>query len=239
MTCFLEPERGRDEAGSLGRSLWAEKALIGSPGPDMFCLFHGKRYSPGESWHPYLEPQGLMYCLRCTCSEVGSHGHLATYVGYVGETSREVTSEGGRKPDSGGQEHYGTRLPRNLGPCHSTQYLPPPLCTSQRSVTQPVGGWAGPGLGAHLPSQPSFRLCWCQYPCYLRSRKEPCRPGLPVLPFLILCPAALSCHAALGRILPNPLVQRAVRQGFGQMPPPPVTLLDPSPASISFFWDPT
>ncbi|KAK2497912.1 hypothetical protein MC885_006042, partial [Smutsia gigantea] len=37
--------------------------------PDMFCLFHGKRYSPGESWHPYLEPQGLMYCLRCTCSE--------------------------------------------------------------------------------------------------------------------------------------------------------------------------
>ncbi|XP_051707000.1 chordin-like protein 2 isoform X2 [Oryctolagus cuniculus] len=41
----------------------------GSRGPDMFCLFHGKRYSPGESWHPYLEPQGLMYCLRCTCSE--------------------------------------------------------------------------------------------------------------------------------------------------------------------------
>ncbi|XP_023391327.1 chordin-like protein 2 [Pteropus vampyrus] len=37
--------------------------------PDMFCLFHGKKYSPGESWHPYLEPQGLMYCLRCTCSE--------------------------------------------------------------------------------------------------------------------------------------------------------------------------
>uniref|UniRef100_A0A2I2YXW5 Chordin like 2 n=1 Tax=Gorilla gorilla gorilla TaxID=9595 RepID=A0A2I2YXW5_GORGO len=44
-------------------------ALVGLPGPDMFCLFHGKRYSPGESWHPYLEPQGLMYCLRCTCSE--------------------------------------------------------------------------------------------------------------------------------------------------------------------------
>ncbi|MBZ3873218.1 Chordin-like protein 2 [Sciurus carolinensis] len=35
----------------------------------MFCLFHGKKYSPGDSWHPYLEPQGLMYCLRCTCSE--------------------------------------------------------------------------------------------------------------------------------------------------------------------------
>ncbi|XP_021098971.1 chordin-like protein 2 isoform X5 [Heterocephalus glaber] len=37
--------------------------------PDLFCLFHEKRYSPGESWHPYLEPQGVMYCLRCTCSE--------------------------------------------------------------------------------------------------------------------------------------------------------------------------
>uniref|UniRef100_F7C1T6 Chordin like 2 n=1 Tax=Ornithorhynchus anatinus TaxID=9258 RepID=F7C1T6_ORNAN len=37
--------------------------------PDKFCLFRGKRYSPGESWHPYLEPHGLMYCLRCTCSE--------------------------------------------------------------------------------------------------------------------------------------------------------------------------
>lgn len=36
----------------------------------MFCDFSGKKYSPGESWHPYLEPQGLMYCIRCTCSEV-------------------------------------------------------------------------------------------------------------------------------------------------------------------------
>uniref|UniRef100_G3U3J9 Chordin like 2 n=1 Tax=Loxodonta africana TaxID=9785 RepID=G3U3J9_LOXAF len=43
---------------------------------DMFCLFHGKRYSPGESWHPYLEPQGLMYCLRCTCSE---SAHVSCY----------------------------------------------------------------------------------------------------------------------------------------------------------------
>ncbi|EPY83491.1 chordin-like protein 2 precursor [Camelus ferus] len=42
----------------------------------MFCLFHGKRYSPGESWHPYLEPQGLMYCLRCTCSE---SAHVSCY----------------------------------------------------------------------------------------------------------------------------------------------------------------
>ncbi|XP_045870478.1 chordin-like protein 2 isoform X1 [Meles meles] len=44
--------------------------------PDMFCLFHGKRYAPGESWHPYLEPQGLMYCLRCTCSE---SAHVSCY----------------------------------------------------------------------------------------------------------------------------------------------------------------
>ncbi|XP_055138925.1 chordin-like protein 2 isoform X7 [Symphalangus syndactylus] len=51
-------------------------ALVGLPGPDMFCLFHGKRYSPGESWHPYLEPQGLMYCLRCTCSE---SAHVSCY----------------------------------------------------------------------------------------------------------------------------------------------------------------
>ncbi|XP_030055181.1 chordin-like protein 2 isoform X3 [Microcaecilia unicolor] len=37
--------------------------------PDMFCIFHGKRYSLGESWHPYLEPYGVMYCLRCLCSQ--------------------------------------------------------------------------------------------------------------------------------------------------------------------------
>ncbi|KAM9602143.1 chordin-like protein 2 [Morphnus guianensis] len=37
--------------------------------PDMFCDFNGKKYSPGESWHPYLEPQGLMYCIRCSCAE--------------------------------------------------------------------------------------------------------------------------------------------------------------------------
>ncbi|XP_019358651.1 PREDICTED: chordin-like protein 2 isoform X2 [Gavialis gangeticus] len=37
--------------------------------PGMFCDFNGKKYSPGESWHPYLEPQGLMYCIRCTCLE--------------------------------------------------------------------------------------------------------------------------------------------------------------------------
>ncbi|NXN97945.1 CRDL2 protein, partial [Rhinopomastus cyanomelas] len=39
--------------------------------PDVFCDFNGKKYSPGESWHPYLEPQGLMYCIRCSCAEAG------------------------------------------------------------------------------------------------------------------------------------------------------------------------
>ncbi|XP_039770661.1 chordin-like protein 2 [Ornithorhynchus anatinus] len=51
-----------------GRRVNLCRPLIFS-GPDKFCLFRGKRYSPGESWHPYLEPHGLMYCLRCTCSE--------------------------------------------------------------------------------------------------------------------------------------------------------------------------
>ena len=62
----------------------------------MFCLFHGKRYSPGESWHPYLEPQGLMYCLRCTCSEVRSFGHVTTCDRYVRETlEKSPQREGG------------------------------------------------------------------------------------------------------------------------------------------------
>ncbi|XP_063006428.1 chordin-like protein 2 [Melospiza melodia melodia] len=38
-------------------------------GPEAFCDFNGKKYSPGESWHPYLEPQGLMLCIRCSCAE--------------------------------------------------------------------------------------------------------------------------------------------------------------------------
>ncbi|KAJ7400114.1 Chordin-like protein 2 [Pitangus sulphuratus] len=45
------------------------KAEVSPAGPDTFCDFNGKKYSPGESWHPYLEPQGLMYCIRCSCSE--------------------------------------------------------------------------------------------------------------------------------------------------------------------------
>ncbi|XP_061485636.1 chordin-like protein 2 isoform X2 [Rhineura floridana] len=38
-------------------------------GLDVSCMFNSKKYKPGESWHPYLEPQGVMYCIRCTCFE--------------------------------------------------------------------------------------------------------------------------------------------------------------------------
>lgn len=33
------------------------------------CTFKNKSYSPGESWHPYLEPFGFMFCMRCVCTE--------------------------------------------------------------------------------------------------------------------------------------------------------------------------
>uniref|UniRef100_A0A3Q3XG79 VWFC domain-containing protein n=1 Tax=Mola mola TaxID=94237 RepID=A0A3Q3XG79_MOLML len=35
------------------------------------CTFKDKTYSPGDSWHPYLEPFGLMFCMRCVCTEIG------------------------------------------------------------------------------------------------------------------------------------------------------------------------
>uniref|UniRef100_A0ABM5FVU2 Chordin-like protein 2 n=1 Tax=Pogona vitticeps TaxID=103695 RepID=A0ABM5FVU2_9SAUR len=51
-------------------SLETDATAIPNPGrPDASCTFHGKLYRAGESWHPYLEPQGVMYCLRCTCSQ--------------------------------------------------------------------------------------------------------------------------------------------------------------------------
>ncbi len=36
----------------------------------VFCTFKEKTYRPGDSWHPYLEPFGFMFCMRCTCTEV-------------------------------------------------------------------------------------------------------------------------------------------------------------------------
>uniref|UniRef100_A0A8C6QAJ2 Chordin-like 2 n=1 Tax=Nannospalax galili TaxID=1026970 RepID=A0A8C6QAJ2_NANGA len=44
--------------------------------PGKVCIFGEKIYTPGQSWHPYLEPQGLMYCVRCTCTE---SGHVNCY----------------------------------------------------------------------------------------------------------------------------------------------------------------
>ncbi|RMC01769.1 hypothetical protein DUI87_21787 [Hirundo rustica rustica] len=41
--------------------------------PDAFCDFNGKKYSPGESWHPYLEPQGL---ITPTSGATGSSAQL-------------------------------------------------------------------------------------------------------------------------------------------------------------------
>ncbi|XDV38699.1 hypothetical protein PO909_008049 [Leuciscus waleckii] len=37
----------------------------------VFCSFKEKSYRPGDSWHPYLEPFGFMFCMRCTCTESG------------------------------------------------------------------------------------------------------------------------------------------------------------------------
>ncbi|XP_062867944.1 chordin-like protein 2 [Trichomycterus rosablanca] len=39
--------------------------------PAVSCKFKEKSFSPGESWHPYLEPFGFMFCIRCTCTESG------------------------------------------------------------------------------------------------------------------------------------------------------------------------
>uniref|UniRef100_A0A674I3D0 Chordin like 2 n=1 Tax=Terrapene triunguis TaxID=2587831 RepID=A0A674I3D0_9SAUR len=44
-------------AGQLGKENAFPRAL------------QSHKYGPGESWHPYLEPQGLTYCIRCTCLE--------------------------------------------------------------------------------------------------------------------------------------------------------------------------
>ncbi|XP_020319295.1 chordin-like protein 2 isoform X3 [Oncorhynchus kisutch] len=37
----------------------------------VFCTFKEKTYSPGDSWHPYLEPFGFMFCMRCSCTKTG------------------------------------------------------------------------------------------------------------------------------------------------------------------------
>ncbi|KAL0994046.1 hypothetical protein UPYG_G00117110 [Umbra pygmaea] len=37
----------------------------------VFCSFKEKTYSPGDSWHPYLEPFGFMFCMWCSCTKTG------------------------------------------------------------------------------------------------------------------------------------------------------------------------
>ncbi|MEQ2306234.1 hypothetical protein AMECASPLE_006055 [Ameca splendens] len=40
-------------------------------GSGVVCTFKDKSYRPGDSWHPYLEPFGYMFCMRCVCAETG------------------------------------------------------------------------------------------------------------------------------------------------------------------------
>ncbi|XP_057677768.1 chordin-like protein 2 [Corythoichthys intestinalis] len=42
---------------------------IASPG--VLCTFKDKTFKPGDSWHPFLEPFGLVLCIRCSCTEKG------------------------------------------------------------------------------------------------------------------------------------------------------------------------
>ncbi|KAL6098532.1 chrdl2 [Pungitius sinensis] len=52
--------------------IWfTETELKPRKGPAVLCTFKDKTYSPGDSWHPYLEPLGFMFCMRCVCSEAG------------------------------------------------------------------------------------------------------------------------------------------------------------------------
>ncbi|XP_054611150.1 chordin-like protein 2 isoform X2 [Dunckerocampus dactyliophorus] len=43
----------------------------GRKGSGVACTFKDKRFNPGDSWHPFLEPFGLMLCMRCSCTEMG------------------------------------------------------------------------------------------------------------------------------------------------------------------------
>ncbi|XP_020778801.1 chordin-like protein 2 [Boleophthalmus pectinirostris] len=52
--------------------IWfADAELKPRKGRGVVCTFKNKTYNLGDSWHPYLEPFGLMYCMRCVCAETG------------------------------------------------------------------------------------------------------------------------------------------------------------------------
>lgn len=57
-------------------------------GSGVVCTFKDKTYNPGDSWHPYLEPFGLMFCMRCLCTEVLSP-HLLLLVKHIKEYYNE------------------------------------------------------------------------------------------------------------------------------------------------------
>ncbi|XP_022618265.1 chordin-like protein 2 isoform X2 [Seriola dumerili] len=53
--------------------IWfADAELKPRKGSGVVCTFKDKTYSPGDSWHPYLEPFGFMFCMRCVCTENGN-----------------------------------------------------------------------------------------------------------------------------------------------------------------------
>ncbi|XP_051533236.1 chordin-like protein 2 isoform X1 [Myxocyprinus asiaticus] len=56
MRCFVQGETEAIRPGKMS---------------GVFCTFKEKTYRPGDSWHPYLEPFGFMFCMRCTCTESG------------------------------------------------------------------------------------------------------------------------------------------------------------------------
>ncbi|XP_029925385.1 chordin-like protein 2 [Myripristis murdjan] len=53
-------------------TIWfADAELKPRQASGVLCTFKDKTYSPGDSWHPYLEPFGFMFCMRCVCTETG------------------------------------------------------------------------------------------------------------------------------------------------------------------------
>lgn len=60
-------------------------------GSGVLCAFKDKTYSPGDSWHPYLEPRGLMLCVRCVCTEVLVQTLSPTFSGAFRKISRMKT----------------------------------------------------------------------------------------------------------------------------------------------------
>ncbi|KAF3706453.1 Chordin-like protein 2 Precursor [Channa argus] len=52
--------------------IWfADGELKPRKGSGVVCTFKDKTYNPGDNWHPYLEPFGFMFCMRCICTETG------------------------------------------------------------------------------------------------------------------------------------------------------------------------